>query len=90
MIKPREIREEITTKSGLNEELKEFLKANTSIEPPDESDIGEVRKNTLKAKKVISTSLSKQRAVNKKHVHIKTIKHPNKFASLEADRIEVG
>ena len=76
----------MTTKSCLNEELQEFLKGTTSIEP-DEHDTSEIKKLSFKPKKVVSTSLSKQRGVSKKHVHVKTIK--NRFASLEADNVVV-
>ena len=71
IVKPKDF---IKTKSCLNEELQEFLKANTSTIEPDEQDV-EMKRTVLKPKKVVSTSLIKQRGVNKKHVHVKTIKN---------------
>ena len=77
---PAKVKETVTTKSCLNEELQQFLRATSSIEPT-ENDTSEIKRLSLKPKKVVSTSLNKQRGVNKKHV--KTIK--NRFASLEAE-----
>ena len=71
IMKPKDF---IKTKSCLNEELQEFLKANSSTIEPDDEDT-EMKRIVLKPKKVVSTSLNKQRGVNKKHVHVKTIKN---------------
>ena len=51
------------------------MKANTSIEPDENDSV--TRRVVVKPKKVVSTSLNKQRGINKKHV--KTAKTQNKL-----------
>ena len=77
--------------SCLNEELQEFLKANTQSNEVEHEDFKVIdpRKIILRPKKVVSKSLQRQKTVQKKNITIKQPIQNSKQKVKPKDRDEI-